>query len=84
MIIIDHNDQDIIKDYYSTTEIQWNLYSSFSSEVWKRNNGSGKTIDTGAMVEIKFAQGPQKLNDGSRKTNYLGTIDRGFTVYCDM
>jgi hypothetical protein len=22
MIIIDHNDQDIIKDYYSTTEIQ--------------------------------------------------------------
>jgi hypothetical protein len=26
--------------------------------VWKRNNGSGKTIDAGAIVEIGFAQGP--------------------------
>jgi hypothetical protein len=25
---------------------------------WKRNNGSGKTIDVGAIVEIGFAQGP--------------------------
>jgi hypothetical protein len=32
------------------------------------------------MVEIGFTQGPQKL-DGSRKTNYPGTIDRGFTVF---
>jgi hypothetical protein len=38
--------------------LQWNLYSSFSSGVWKRNNGSGKTIDAGAIVEIWFAQGP--------------------------
>jgi hypothetical protein len=30
--------------------IQWNLYSSFSSGVWKRNNGSGKAIDVGAIV----------------------------------
>jgi hypothetical protein len=37
---------------------QWNLYSSFLSGVWKRNNGSGKTIDAGAIVEIGFAQGP--------------------------
>jgi hypothetical protein len=35
-------------------------------------------IDVGA---IGFDQGPQKLNDGSGKTNYPGTIDRGFTVY---
>jgi hypothetical protein len=39
--------------------IQWNLYSLFSSGVWKRNNGS-------------------------RKTNYPGTIDRGFTVLCHL
>jgi hypothetical protein len=38
--------------------IQWNLYSSFSSGVWKRNNVSGKTIDVGAIVEIGSAQGP--------------------------
>jgi hypothetical protein len=38
--------------------IQWNFYSSFSLGVWKRNNGSGKTIDAGAIVEIGFAQGP--------------------------
>jgi hypothetical protein len=38
-------------------QIQWNLYSSFSSGVWKRNNGSWKTIDAGAIVEIGFAQG---------------------------
>jgi hypothetical protein len=38
--------------------IHWNLYSSFSSGVWKRNDGSGKTIDAGAIVEIGFAQGP--------------------------
>jgi hypothetical protein len=66
---------------FHTNLIQWNLYSSFSLGVWKRNNGSGKTIDAGAIVEIGFAQGPQKLNDRSGKTNYLGTIDRGFTVY---
>jgi hypothetical protein len=47
----------------------------------KRNNGSGKTIDAGAIVEIGFARGPQKLNDGSGKMNYPGSIDRGFTVY---
>jgi hypothetical protein len=35
----------------------------------------------GAIAEIGFAQGPQKLNDGSGKTNYPGTMDRGFTVY---
>jgi hypothetical protein len=29
------------------------------------NNGSGKTIDAGAIVEIGFAQGSQKLNNGS-------------------
>jgi hypothetical protein len=39
-------------------QIQWNLYSLFSSGVWKRNNGSRKTIDAGAIVEIGFAQGP--------------------------
>jgi hypothetical protein len=39
-------------------KIQWNLYSSFSSGVWKRNNGSGKTIDARAIVKIGFAQGP--------------------------
>jgi hypothetical protein len=39
-------------------DIQWNLYSPFSSGVWKRNSGSGKTIDAGAIVEIGFAQGP--------------------------
>jgi hypothetical protein len=61
--------------------IHWKLYSSFLSGVWKRNNGSGKTIDAGPIVEIGFAQGPKKLNDGSGKTNYPGTIDRGFTVY---
>jgi hypothetical protein len=33
----------------------------------------------GAIVEIGFAQGQWKL-DGSRKMNYPGTIDRGFTV----
>jgi hypothetical protein len=38
--------------------VQWNLYSSFLSGVWKRNNRSGKTIDAGAIVEIGFAQGP--------------------------
>jgi hypothetical protein len=38
--------------------IQWNFYSSFSSGVWKRYNGSGKTINAGAIVEIGFAQGP--------------------------
>jgi hypothetical protein len=38
--------------------IYWNLYSSFSSGVWKRNNWSGKTIDAGAIVEVGFAQGP--------------------------
>jgi hypothetical protein len=65
---------------YAAYKIQWNLYSSFSSGVWKRNNGSGRTIDAGAIVEIGFAQGPQKLNDASGKTNYPGTIDRGFTV----
>jgi hypothetical protein len=37
-------------------------------------------MDVGAIVEIGFAQGPQKSNDGSGKMNYLGTIDRGFTV----
>jgi hypothetical protein len=37
-------------------------------------------MDPGAIVEIGFAQGPWKLNDGSGKTNYSGTIDRGFTV----
>jgi hypothetical protein len=30
--------------------------------------------------EMGFVQGPQKLNDGSRKTIRLGMIDRGFTV----
>jgi hypothetical protein len=40
------------------TVIQWYLYSSFLSGVWKRNNGSGKTIDAGAIVEVGFAQGP--------------------------
>jgi hypothetical protein len=38
--------------------VQWNIYSSFSSGVWKRNNESGKTIDAGAIVKIGFAQGP--------------------------
>jgi hypothetical protein len=47
----------------------------------KKNNGSRKTIDAGAIVEIGFAQGPQKLNDGSGKTNYPGRIDKGFTVF---
>jgi hypothetical protein len=37
----------------------------------------GKPIDMGAIAEIGFAQGPQKLNDGSGKTNYPGMIDRG-------
>jgi hypothetical protein len=37
-------------------------------------------MDPGAIVETGFAQGPQKLNDGSGKMNYPGTIDRGFTV----
>jgi hypothetical protein len=37
-------------------------------------------MDPGAIVEIGFAQGPYKLNDGSGKTNYPGTIDRSFTV----
>jgi hypothetical protein len=37
-------------------------------------------MDVGAIVEIGFAQGPKKLNDGSGKTNYVGMIDRGFTV----
>jgi hypothetical protein len=45
--------------------------------VLKRNNGSGKSIDVGATVEIGFAQGPWKLNDRSGKTNYPGTIDSG-------
>jgi hypothetical protein len=30
----------------------------FRQGVWKRNDGFGKTIDAGAMVEIGFAQGP--------------------------
>jgi hypothetical protein len=47
----------------------------------KKNKGSGRTIDAGAIVEKGFAQGPEKLNDGSGKTNYPGTIDRGFTVH---
>jgi hypothetical protein len=34
----------------------------------------------GAIVEIGFAQGPYKLNDGSGKMNYPGMINRGFTV----
>jgi hypothetical protein len=34
-------------------------------------------MDPGAIVEIGFAQGPLKLNDGSGKTSYLGRIDRG-------
>jgi hypothetical protein len=38
-------------------------------------------MDAGAIVEIGFAQGPLKLNDGSGKTNYPGTIDRRFTVH---
>jgi hypothetical protein len=46
----------------------------------KETMDHGKKIDAGALVEIGFAQGPQKLNDGSGKTNYPGTIDRGFTV----
>jgi hypothetical protein len=32
--------------------IQWNLDSSFSSGVWKRNDGSGKTIDAGAYIKL--------------------------------
>jgi hypothetical protein len=56
---------------------QW--YSETSIHRFRR--GSEKeTIDAGAIVEIGFAQGPKKLNDRSRKTNYPGTIDRGFTV----
>jgi hypothetical protein len=35
-------------------------------------------MDQGA---IGLAQGPQKFNDGSRKTNYPGMIDRGFPVF---
>jgi hypothetical protein len=54
------------------------------SRVWKRNNGYGKTIDAGAIVEIGFAQEPQELNNGSGKTNYPGTIHRGFTVYTPL
>jgi hypothetical protein len=63
----------------SEVHVQWNLYSSFLLGVWKRNNGSRKTIDAGAIVEIGFAQGPYKL-DGSGKTNYPGMIDRVFIV----
>jgi hypothetical protein len=32
--------------------IQWNLDSSFSSGVWKRNDGYGKTIDAGAYIKL--------------------------------
>jgi hypothetical protein len=35
----------------------------------------------GAIDEIGFTQRPKKLNDGSGKTNYPGTIDIGFTVF---
>jgi hypothetical protein len=72
--------QPILKG--SDTGVQWNLYSSFSSGVWKRNSGSGKTIDAGAIVEIGFAQGPYKLNDGSGKTNYPRTIE--VSLYYDL
>jgi hypothetical protein len=39
-------------------------------------------IDVGfiSIVYMGFVQGPQKLNDGSRKVIYLGTIDQGFTA----
>jgi hypothetical protein len=40
--------------------------------IWENN--------AGATVEIGFIQGPYKLNGGSGKKNYPGTIDRGFTV----
>jgi hypothetical protein len=32
--------------------IQWNLYSSFLPGVWKRNDGSGKTVDAGAYIKL--------------------------------
>jgi hypothetical protein len=55
-------------------------YSETSVHRFRRESEK-ETIDVGAIVEIGFAQGPWKLNDGSGKTNYMGTIDRGFTVY---
>jgi hypothetical protein len=54
MMIINTN----TKQQLSQEQVQWNLYSSFSSGVWKRNNGSRKIIDAGAIVEIGFAEGP--------------------------
>jgi hypothetical protein len=41
------------KNQYSKTSIH-----RFRRGSEKRNNGSGKTIDAGAIVEIGFAQGP--------------------------
>jgi hypothetical protein len=38
------------------SSIKFWYYSEIS--IQKRNNGSGKTIDAGAIVEIGFAQGP--------------------------
>jgi hypothetical protein len=34
------------------------LFIVFVGGLKKKNNGSGKTIDAGAIVEIGFAQGP--------------------------
>jgi hypothetical protein len=44
--------------------------------VLKRKDGYYKMI----AVEVRFVQGCQKMNDGSRKVIHLGTIDRGFTA----
>jgi hypothetical protein len=49
---------------------------SLKKKQWIRENNR-----CGSLCKIGFAQEPQKLNDGSGKTSYRGTIDRGFTVF---
>jgi hypothetical protein len=55
------------------------LIHHFCWRSWKRMMDVGKWYLWG-LSKIRFAQGRLKLNDGSGKMIWSGTIDRGFTV----
>jgi hypothetical protein len=63
---------------------QWSLNSYFSLGVLKENELIWKNDRSRSLYKMnkwnKLVQEPQKLNNGSRKTVHLGTIDCGFTI----
>jgi hypothetical protein len=52
---------------------------SFYQGSWKSMMAMGNSR-CGGQYKIEFVQGPQKLNEGSRRAIHSGMIVQGFTV----